>query len=125
MDRLFEVGHFGAEKAAGVRVVRIAGHPGRFPVRHFHQQAAGVGAVVGADGALYFGGHGYLLAQQKGFEVMIQRSTASPGNLCNRKARKVRKENLKRIGFNLERFQLFPCACALKRYGAQVRPLRP
>ena len=61
MDGPFVVEHLGAEKAAGVRVLRVAGHPDRPAVLHLDHQAAGVGAVVGADGALDFGGHGDLL----------------------------------------------------------------
>ena len=61
VDRPLVVEHLGAEEAAGVGVLAVAGHPDGLPVLDLHQQAAGVGAVVGADGALDFGGHGNLL----------------------------------------------------------------
>jgi predicted RNA binding protein with dsRBD fold (UPF0201 family) len=44
--------HLGAEQAAGDRMVRISGYPDGAVVLHLHQQAAGVGTVIGADGTM-------------------------------------------------------------------------
>ena len=58
MDCPFVVKHLRAEGAASVGVLRVAGHPERATVSHGHQQAAGVGAVIGADGTSDLFGHG-------------------------------------------------------------------
>src|SRR6266568_1547122 len=65
--------HLGTEKAAGVRVLRVAGHPDRPAVLHLDHEAAGVGAVVGADGTLDFGGHGDYLVL--GEDRLVPRNT--------------------------------------------------
>ncbi|GLI37223.1 hypothetical protein GHYDROH2_07240 [Geobacter hydrogenophilus] len=49
-------------------MLRVAGNPHGPAVLHLHQEAAGVGAVVGADGASHFGGHGYLVDGEWNFK---------------------------------------------------------
>ena len=56
MHRVLVAGHLGAEGAPAVGVVRVAPHRHGAALRHLHQQAAGVGAVEGAGGAVR--GHG-------------------------------------------------------------------
>ena len=67
VNRIFVMVHLGAEQAAGDRVFMVAGHSNGAAVLHFHQQAAGIGTVVGADGTMY--GHGILVLKSYSFSV--------------------------------------------------------
>ena len=58
MNRALVVIHLGAEQAAGQRVGGIAGNAHGAAVFHLHQHAAGIGTVIGADGANDSGAHG-------------------------------------------------------------------
>jgi hypothetical protein len=60
MDGLFVLQHLGAEQAAGDGMIRVAGYPDGEVALNLNQQAAGIGAVIGADGTM-IGFHGDLL----------------------------------------------------------------
>jgi hypothetical protein len=60
MNRALVVVHLRAEQATGQGVGGIAGNAHGAAVFHLNQQAAGIGTVIGADGANDSGAHGNL-----------------------------------------------------------------
>ncbi len=65
MDGLLITVHLRAEKTARMGMFRITGNLKRAALFHLHQQAAGIGAIVGADEALEFLGHGSASREEK------------------------------------------------------------
>jgi hypothetical protein len=69
--------HLGAEQAAGGRVVRVAGNSDGAIILNLNQQAAGVGAIVGADRAEDMCFHDVVLSGQAwGNYTLIQKTFA-------------------------------------------------